>query len=122
MKYILMAFTLLVVSFYFFPFQFRFLPAVNTKMALAALGLVILGIQLARNRNALINKDFFILSIFAAFVSLAGLISVIYNETPDYAYATYIISMWVWISAAYVVVSLIRWVHGTVSLPNVFWH
>ena len=116
MKYILMAFTLLVVSFYFFPFQFRFLPAVNTKMALAALGLVILGIQLARNRNALINKDFFILSIFAAFVSLAGLISVIYNETPDYAYATYIISMWVWISAAYVVVSLIRWVHGTVSV------
>ena len=111
-----MAFTLLVVSFYFFPFQFRFLPAVNTKMALAALGLVILGIQLARNRNALINKDFFILSIFAAFVSLAGLISVIYNETPDYAYATYIISMWVWISAAYVVVSLIRWVHGTVSV------
>ena len=116
MKYILIAFTLLVVSFYFFPFQFRFLPAVNTKMALAALGLVILGIQLARNRNALINKDFFILSIFAAFVSLAGLISVIYNETPDYAYATYIISMWVWISAAYVVVSLIRWVHGTVSV------
>ena len=51
MKYILMAFTLLVVSFYFFPFQFRFLSAVNTKMALAALGLVILGIQLARNRN-----------------------------------------------------------------------
>ena len=116
MKYILIAFTLLVISFYFFPFQFRFLPAVNTKMALAALGLVFLGIQLARNRNALINKDFFILSIFAAFVSLAGLISVIYNETPDYAYATYIISMWVWISAAYVVVSLIRWVHGTVSV------
>lgn len=116
MKYILMAFTLLVVSFYFFPFEFRFLPAVNTKMALAALGLVILGIQLARNRNALINKDFLVLSILAALVSLAGLVSVIYNGTPDFAYATYIISMWVWASAAYVVVSLIRWVHGTVSV------
>ena len=111
-----MAFTLLVVSFYFFPFEFRFLPAVNTKMALAALGLVILGIQLARNRNALINKDFLVLSILAALVSLAGLVSVIYNGTPDFAYATYIISMWVWASAAYVVVSLIRWVHGTVSV------
>lgn len=116
MKYILMAFTLLVVSFYFFPFEFRFLPSVNTKMALAGLGLVILGVQLAKSKNALINKDFFILSIFAACVSLAGLVSVVYNDTPDYEYATYIVSMWVWISAAYVVISLIRWVHGTVSV------
>lgn len=115
-KYILVVFTLIIVSFYFFPFSFHFLPAVNTKMAMGGLGLVVLAVELARNRNALINKDFFLLSIFAAFVSLAGLVSVIYNNTSDYAYASYIVSMWVWASAAYVVISLIRWVHGTVSV------
>lgn len=115
-KYILIAFTIIITSFYFFPFNFRFLPTVNTKMGMAALGLVILAVQLARNRNTQINKDFFFVSLFAAFVSLAGLFSVVYNNTADYAYASYIVSMWVWVSAAYVVVSLIRYVHGTVSV------
>lgn len=116
MKYILIAFTVIITSFYFFPFNFRFLPAVNTKMGMAALGLVVLAVQLARNRNAQVDKDFFFLSLFAAFVSLAGLFSVIYNNTTDFAYASYLVSMWVWSSAAYVVVSLIRYVHGTVSV------
>ena len=64
----------------------------------------------------LINKDTFVLSVCAALVSLAGFVSVVYNGTPDYAYATYLISMWVWLSAAYVVVTWMRWVHGTVSV------
>ena len=115
-KYILIVFTIIITSFYFFPFNFRFLPTVNTKMGMAALGLVILAVQLARNRNTQINKDFFFVSLFAAFVSLAGLFSVVYNNTADYAYASYIVSMWVWVSAAYIVVSLIRYVHGTVSV------
>ena len=116
MKYILSVLTLIVVSFYFFPVELSFLPIVNSKTALAGVGLIILTIQLAKNGNGLINKDTFLLSIFAAFVSLAGVISVVFNGTPDYEYATYIVSMWVWLSAAYVVVSLIRWVHGTVSV------
>lgn len=116
MKYLLYVLALIVASLYFFPVQFRFMPSVNSKMALAGLGLVILVFQLALNRKGLINKDIFLVSLFSAFVSLAGLFSVVYNGTPDYAYATYIISMWVWLSAAYVVVSLIKWVHGTVSV------
>lgn len=116
MKYILSVLTLIVVSFYFFPVDLRFLPIVNTKAALAGVGLIVLIVQLAKNRNGLISKDVLLLSIFAAFVSLASVISVVFNGTPDYVYATYIVSMWVWLSAAYVVISLIRWVHGTVSV------
>ena len=59
-------FTIIITSFYFFPFCFTFLPSVNTKMAMAAFGLVLLGIQLGKARNSVLNKNIFILSIFAA--------------------------------------------------------
>ena len=85
-------------------------------MAMAAFGLVLLGIQLGKARNSVLNKNIFILSIFAAVVSLIGLVSVTYNETPDYTYASYIVSMWVWLGGAYVAVSLMKKVHGYVSV------
>lgn len=115
-RLLLLVFTTIITSFYFFPFEFTFLPGVNTKMAMAGFGLILLGVQLSRSRNSLLSKDVFTLSVFAALVSLMGLISVTYNETPDYAYASYLISMWVWLSGAYVVVSLMRQVHGEVSV------
>lgn len=68
MKYLLYVLALIVASLYFFPVQFRFMPSVNSKMALAGLGLVILVFQLALNRKGLINKDIFLVSLFAAFV------------------------------------------------------
>ena len=43
-KILSIIFTIVVTSFYFFPFEFTFLPGVNTKMAMAGLGLVIFGI------------------------------------------------------------------------------
>ena len=104
----------IIVSFYFFPFEFVFLPGVNTKMALAGMGLIVLGFQLSKQGGAVIRKDLMSLSLVAAVVSLIGLASVTYNNTIDYTYVTYIISMWVWLSGAYVAVSCIRWVHGYV--------
>ena len=115
-KFISIIFTAIITSFYFFPFEFTFLPGFNTKMIMAGFGLVLLGVQLSKARNSVLSKDIFVLSVFAALVSLAGLISVTYNETPDYTYASYIISMWVWLSGAYVAVSLMRKVHGYVSV------
>lgn len=49
----------ILTSFYFFPFEFTFLPGINTKMAMAGIGLVILIIQLARGRKSIIDRDFF---------------------------------------------------------------
>ena len=116
LKYLAILMTGVLTSFYFFPFEFAFLPGANTKMVMAGISLVVLGIQLAQKRNAVMNKDFFILSLLACFVSLAGLIAVSYNETYDYTYATYIISMWVWLGGAYITVNCIRWLHNEVSV------
>lgn len=108
-----------MVSFYFFPIEFTFLPGVNTKMAMAGFGLVILIVQMARQRKPHIDEGVFRFSIIALLVSFWGLLAVTYNETSDYTYATYIVSMWVWLSGAYVVVTFIRALHGYMSVELV---
>lgn len=109
----------ILTSFYFFPFEFSFLPGANTKMILAGVGLVILLVNLARGHGPVIDKDLFQLSLCAIGVSLVGLIAVILNETHDYTYATYIVSMWVWLGGAYTVIQVIRRVHDGVYMELV---
>lgn len=109
----------ILTSFYFFPFEFTFLPGINTKMAMAGIGLVILIIQLARGRKSIIDRDFFQLSLIAGLVSLIGFFAVTWNDTYDYTYATYIVSMWVWLSGAYVVTQTIIKLHGHISVELV---
>ena len=92
------------------------MPTVNTKMVLAGIGLLVVAVELGRSKNSMIDKDILIISGLAGFVSLAGLISVTYNDTNDFTYASYIVSMWVWLSAAYVVMTVMRSVHGEVSI------
>ena len=89
-----------LVSFYFFPAEFTFMPSQNTKKLLAVVGLLILVSKLVRKRAFSFNKDLFLVSIYAVFVSLVSLISIIYNNTPDSTYVTYVVSMWVWLSGA----------------------
>lgn len=118
-KILSMLFTLVITSFYFFPFQFTFLPAANTKMIVAAFGAAALLINLAKGKSAIIDKGFFILVAYAAIISLFGLLSVTINATPDYTYATYIVSMLVWTGGAYAVTRLIKSVHQHVSIQLV---
>lgn len=106
----------IAVSFYFFPFEFTFLPGVNTKMAMAGVGLLLYAFDIAKGRASQINKDSFIIAVIAALVSLCGLASVIYNNTNDYTYATYIVSMFVWLGGAYTAVKIVKWLHGYVSV------
>lgn len=119
LRYIQIALAVLLTSFYFFPFEFTFLPGVNTKMAMAGVGLVLLGLQLGKARNQLFSKDMVTISAYALLVSLTSFIAVTLNETRDYTYVSYIISMWVWLSAAYVAVSVMRKIHGYVSVELV---
>ena len=106
----------IAVSFYFFPFEFTFLPGVNTKMAMAGVGLVLYVLDLAKGRAPQINKDGFQIAVIAALVSLCGLASVIINNTNDYTYATYIVSMFVWLGGAYTAIKVVKWLHGYVSV------
>lgn len=110
-------FTAVVTSLYYFPFELLALPGINTKMAMAVVGIFVSIYRLSINRNTIIPKNVFVLSIMAGLVSLAGFLSVVYNNTTDLAYATYLISMWVWLSAALVVCTLIEKVHGKLNVP-----
>lgn len=112
----------IVTSFYFFPFILTFLPAANTKMILAACGLFFLILNLAKHGKGIINKDFMILTLFACGVSLASLISMVFNDTPDDTYFSYLISFWVWTGGAYTVISLMKIVHHKVSVELVCYY
>jgi len=108
---------LLVVisSLYFFPFEFSFLPGINTKMMLSFLGVIWFIINVSKARSPIIDNDFFVTTVYAAIVSLIGLTSVIINGTEDYAYAMYIVSYAVWMGGAYFVINAICLLHGRVD-------
>ena len=115
LSYIKYPILLIVTSFFFFPFEFTVLPGINTKMLLAAMGLVLFVARAAASRSASLDREFFVLIIFASIVSLSGIISVVYNATTDLSYASYVVSFFVWMGGAYFVVSSIRFLHGKVT-------
>lgn len=112
----------ILFSMYYFPFEFYAFPGINTKMGLAAIGLVILAFSMASSDNTIVNKDILKLVIYAGLVSLIGVVSITFNNTPDTAYASYIVSFCVWLSAAFVVTSLIRQVHGYLSVDLICYY
>ena len=86
-------------------------------MVLAGVSLLILGKRLAQRRDADINKDFFMLSLWAMGVSLVSLVTMTVNNTRDGSFLTYFILMWVWMGGAYTV---IRWQKLSVFYSTVF--
>lgn len=113
------ALVIAVTSCYFFPFILAALPMANSKMILAVVGLVLLGINLTKKGNASIDYDFLKLSVWAFAISLIAFISVTLNHTQDNTFTTYFMSMWVWLGGAYAVVYIIKSVHGKISVPLV---
>lgn len=109
----------LITSLGFFPVEFAIFAGKNSKMIIAGIGLLVIAIHSASRRSSIINRDFFILLIYACLVSLAGLIATAYNNTSDYTYTTYVVSMLVWLSSSYVIISAMRYVHGKVSVEIV---
>lgn len=115
-KLVSATFCTFITSCFLFPFILISIPFANSKMILAAIGLVILGIQLTKHKEAQINKDFFTLSLWALAVSFIAWFASVYNNTKDLTYSSYIMSMWVWLGGAYCTVSAIKYVHGYISL------
>ena len=103
-------------SFYFFPFEFEFLPGINTKLVMAVIGLVSFGFNIARNKSGLLNKDFLNLSVIALLISFISYVTVVYNNTNDFSFVGYVISMWVWLGGAYAWILWIKMVHGDVTV------
>lgn len=114
-KCIKIIFVGIIFSFFYFPFEFTFLPGYNTKKILAAIGLLIAAFQLIKRRESGIPSNILKISLFAGLVSLVSLASMTINGTSDATYARYILSMWVWLSAAYASCMLIKNVHGKID-------
>ena len=105
-----------IVSCYFFPFSLSFLPsAVNTKMMLAAVGVVCITNYWILVKQFICTKDLLWAGVFAMVFSVLCFISINYNYTDDYSYVTYFISFFTWLAGAYAVYSLLRAYHGKVT-------
>ena len=119
LKYIGIFIVGILTSFYFFPFSFKILPILNTKNAMAVVGVFLLGVQLSKFRDNFLNKEWVQVVGIALLVSLVGFVSITFNNTPDYTYTTYIVSMFVWLSAAFCVLMFMQWVHKEVLIPTI---
>lgn len=114
-KAIAIAINIVLTSLYFFPFTFKAFPIANTKMMMAVVGLAVFCYKMSQGHGR-ISKNLFNLSLYAIAVSIFGFLSVTINETPDYAYAAYIMSMWVWIGGAYALCNFIKSTHGKIDI------
>lgn len=119
LKAVLMICLVVVTSCYFFPFVLKAFPVANSKMILAVVGLVMLGINLSKKGNAILDKGFLNLTLWAFAISIIAFMSMTFNYTRDNTFATYFMSMWVWLGGAYAVICCIKGVHGGVSVPLV---
>lgn len=114
--------SVVITSFYFFPFETIFFPGINTKMVMAGIGLLILGKRLAQGGKGIIDKNFLDLSLIAIGISIVSLLTMTYNNTNDASFITYFISMWVWLGGAYCLVRWLEFVYGNVSVTLVCNH
>lgn len=111
---LLIFFNILLCSLYLFPIGFSFLPTVlNTKIIMAVFGGFLVFVDVKRTCD-IPNYIFGVFS-FGALFSCAGLFSVYYNETTDYAYASYFASMSVWLAAAYLLLKSLSSFHRYLS-------
>lgn len=118
-KWVAILFTVLLVSMFFFPFQFKAFMGQNTKNLMAALGLVFVFMMFVYKRELSIPKELIILLFLAGGVSIASYAAVVYNQTPDYSYVTYIRAAIIWLSAAFVPAVVIWLVHRRIDVKLV---
>lgn len=111
--------TILVVDMFYFPTAFSFLSVGNTKIYLAVIGLFIMWGELKNRPAGMINHSLLWLFILATIISLASLFSITINQTPDYSYASYLVSMSVWLFAAYAVKSWIKVIYETATIYRI---
>lgn len=122
LKYLMIFLTGWVTTFFFFPFFPTFLPSINTKMMMAACGLVVLAHNLSTYGRGNMNKNFLVLSLASFGVSIASLLAMVINGTPDDSYLDYFVSMWVWLGGGYFMVNMIKFTHGKATLELICYY
>lgn len=103
------------MSMFYFPFSTTVAPGVNTKMLLAALGLAVAVVDLAKKGFGVVDCRFLTLLGLSLLLSFISFMSTTLNSTYDTSYSTYFLSMLTWLGAAFFAVRWIRWIHGEMS-------
>lgn len=114
----------IVMSCYFFPFGFNFFmpKSFNTKIGLAVIGAVVVLYRCVISRQIILDKELLPPVFLVVLFSLICFISVDYNNTADYTYATYFMSFLTWLSAAYSTYWFLRIFHQKVTFKLIVFY
>ena len=86
MRLLTMLLISMVVSGYYFPFSFSVLPQLNTKMALAMLGIALVAYQGFQKHRITFSRDLLGAIVFAFIFSFICFVAADYNHTDDYSH------------------------------------
>jgi len=116
-KILIPFFLAVLVSCYFYPVGFTFLPdSVNTKIILSVVGLMFFAYDCVCVRGVRMPWNLVRAAFIAGLFSLACLLSITVNNTDDTVYSSYIMSFLVWTFGAYAVCFLLRLRYGKVDI------
>lgn len=106
-----------VVSCYFFPFSFPFLPeAVNTKIMMAAFGIAAFTYDSIRRHGMYFSEPTLVSGLMAAIFSVWCLFCITMANTYTTDYADYLVSYLTWMFGAYGVFSVLKFEYEKVDL------
>lgn len=105
----------IVTSCYYFPIILKKHLWFNSKTVMAAVGLVFILYNISKNKDIIDTSVYVKLIIYSTIVTFIAYISITLNNTPDFSYAYYVISMSVWLCAAFFVVFCIESTHKYLS-------
>lgn len=107
----------LAVSCYYFPFSFPFLPeAVNTKIMMAAFGIVAFTYDSIRQHGMYFSEPTLFSGLLAAIFSVWCLFCITIANTYTTVYADYLVSYLTWMFGAYGVFSVLKFEYEKVDL------
>ncbi len=109
----------IIVDLYWFSASLNVLPSLNSKKAMAILSLPLLAYHIIQQKKYSVSKPLLFATGFAILYSVINLIAVEVNNTMDFSYANYVTTFFVWLMAAYVAISAIRWGHKKVTITLV---
>ena len=119
---VLLISVLILCSYYSFSFA-AWPSGPNTKMILAALGLVWFLFDSWRQGRGLPFTPLMTGgAIFAGVYSIINLVSVEINATNDYSYANYLTTFFVWVFSIYPAMAMLRLEYGQVTFTRVVYY
>ena len=118
-KWLKILLTGFLVSCFFFPVTYTFIPLANTKNLMGAIGIVCMGVVLIRKKEFTLPRELLVILLLSSFVSMASLLAINVNQTPDDSYVTYIRSAIIWLSGAFAACCFIWLTHKRIDVPLV---